>query len=276
MKFNTLPALALAFALFFSSRLFAGYGEAFSTRFDLERGASHVQGICTTREAIYFSQDKFLYKCDWDGNLVKKIPAVNHSGDVCWHRGELYVSICLMRPLPGGERGYIIVYDADLNEIRRSKPFPRPADGIFGIGDVLYVGLGSNAKDPPKPHRNNWFAKFDIRTLEMIGDKISVDYGFDTCYGVQDITSDGKRLFLMFYGPQGISAAVTDLDYKLIRTVKGFTASNGLDPIEGPAPDGSRRFLRATTVVQNRSGGFNDRRMRIDFDVVTSAVFDAR
>ena len=248
--------------------------ELFGTKFDLDSGASHVQGICCSDEAVYFSQDKFLYKCDWAGNLVRKVAAVNHTGDLCWSEGRLYASICLRKPEPGGELGFIIVYDGDLNEVRRSKPFMRPADGIVRLGDVLYVGLGSNTPDPPKPHRKNFFAKFDLKTLEMIGEMKSVDYGFETRFGVQDVATDGKNLLLMFYGVgDGPWAAIADTDFNLIRPVRGFTACNGLDPLPASRGGDGKTYLRATTVDRRRSGGVEERRIRVSFDTV---AFDGK
>lgn len=253
-----------------AASVFAGYGKGFQTRFDLDGKGSHVQGICATTNAVYFSQDRFLYSCDWEGRLLKKVAAVDHTGDLCWHGDRLYASICLRKPLPGGEKGLVIVYDKDLNEIRRSRPFPRPADGIERIGDMLYVGLGSDAPQPAKPHRKNFLVKFDAESLEMLGELKSYDYGFETCYGVQDIATDGANLLLMFYG-QGTNTVLTDRDYRLIRPIPGFAANNGLALLNGAGATKERRFLRATTHVLSRSGGCNDRRMLVSFDVV---VFD--
>ena len=248
--------------------------ELFSTTFDLDPGASHVQGICCSDEAVYFSQDKFLYKCDWRGNLVRKVAAVNHTGDLCWSEGRLYASICLRKPEPGGEKGFIIVYDGDLDEVRRSKPFMRPADGIVRLGNTLYVGLGSNTPDPPKPHRKNFFAKFDPKTLEMVGQMQSVDYGFETRFGVQDIATDGKRLLCMFYGVgDGPWTAIVDTDFNLIRPVRDFMACNGLDLLPASHGGDGKTWLRATTVDRRCSGGVEERRIRVSFDTV---VFDGK
>ena len=94
-------------------------------------GASHVQGACCSDDAVYLSQRTALYKFGWDGKLLAKVAVTNHTGDICFHDGKVYTSVCLYE---GENRGRIQVFDGkDLAFVRESPGFPRPADGSLSF-----------------------------------------------------------------------------------------------------------------------------------------------
>ena len=210
--------------------------------------ANHVQGACCSDDAVYLSQKTFLYKFGWDGALLAKVAVTNHTGDICFHDGKVYTSVCLYEC---ENRGRIQVFDGkDLSFVRESPGFPRPADGIAYVNGVFYVGLGSNSANPPKPHPSNWVCRFDAKTLLPLEEKRTFDYGHRTSYGVQDIATDGQRLFIAFYAVKGSPAVVvTDTDWNILQTVDGFTASNGFDLLPVRLRGDRLRFLRVNTLT---------------------------
>ena len=208
--------------------------------------ASHVQGACCSDDAVYLTQRTALYKFGWDGKLLAKVAVTNHTGYICFHDGKVYTSVCLYE---GENRGRIQVFDGkDLSFVRESPGFPRPADGIAYIDGVFYVGLGSNFARPPEPHPVNWVCRFDAKTLRPLEEKRDFNYGYLTRFGVQDIATDGKRLFIAFYAVKGAPAVVvTDTDWNILQKVSGFTASNGLDLLPARLRGDKLRFFKVTT-----------------------------
>lgn len=150
--------------------------------------------------------------------------------------------------------GRIQVFDGkDLSLVRESPGFQRPADGIAYADGIFYVGLGSNYAKPHEPHPVNWVCRFDAKTLRPLEEKREFNYGHLTQYGVQDIATDGKRLFIAFYAVQGAPAVVvTDTDWNILRKVTGFSASNGLDLLPKRLSGEKIRFLCVTTLQPPR------------------------
>ena len=105
----------------------------------------HVQGMCVSSNAIYFSFHDQIVKTDWFGRLLNRTPVDPHSGDICIWNGKLYTGVWL-KPKTKGEKwcGAIGVYDAEtLEHIKTQKVESLNAgvDGIAGVDD-LDVGVG--------------------------------------------------------------------------------------------------------------------------------------
>ena len=220
--------------------------------FDSE--ASHIQGIAASKEALYLSQDRHLAKVDWTGKLLASRAVPNHTGDLCWYKGELYTTLALagndtVAPLadPTSGRGKIQVYDKDLQLVREAE-VDRRVDGITCLDGVLYVGMGSLTQPSKEPHRVNLFGRFDAKTLKEIGPRTEFDYGYETRYGVQNITTDGKHIYATFYAVKGAPPVVEfDKDFHVLRT-HSIKANQGFDVMPKSLAGRNMLFIIAKTI----------------------------
>jgi hypothetical protein len=210
-----------------------------------KKWCGHVQGACVSSNAIYFSFHDQIVKTDWYGRLLNRVPVDPHGGDICLWNGKLYTAVCGKQETPGN-RGRIDVWDENLKRIG-SREFKRSADGITCIGGVLYVGLGP-ARIPDKPFRGNYFGKFDAETLQPLCEPFLVDHGYDVCAGVQNIATDGERLYINFYTPEENYPCffVFDKDFKVLQS-HVFGWRHGVDLVGGGEP-GVVRLIYAVTL----------------------------
>lgn len=113
----------------------------------------HLQGICTDDKSVYWSFTTTLVKTDMQGKVLKKIPVVNHHGDLCHVGGKLYVAVNLgkFNDPKGNADSWVYVYDATtLKELARHE-CQEVFHGAGGIGfreNRFYVvgGLPSDVK----------------------------------------------------------------------------------------------------------------------------------
>lgn len=213
---------------------------------------SHIQGIAASEEALYLSQAQHLTKVDWTGKHICGHSVPNHTGDICWYEGELYAALALSDSEAGPMAdptegvGKIQVFDKDLNLVREAK-INRRTDGITCMDGILYVGMGSKTQPSKDAHRVNIIARFDARTLKEIAPRTEFDYGYETNYGVQNITNDGKNIYFSFYSVSGApQIAVTDKDLNVIGT-KFLNANQGLDVMPSRMSGGKLLFIKAKT-----------------------------
>ncbi len=189
------------------------------------RCKGHIQGMCCSEDAIYLTQQERIWVFDWQGKLLKSAPSENHTGDICLWQGELYTAVAIHRG-----KGKIQVFDLDLKLLRETI-LTEEMDGITVCDGVLYAGIGEKRE----AHRGNRIQRFDPKTLKPLGPAQVVDTGYATQWGVQDMATDGKVLFLSFYpAVEGEPATFRcDKDLKIINEipVSEFSASNGLDVI---------------------------------------------
>lgn len=105
----------------------------------------HLQGVCTNNaDAIYWSFTTDLVKTNRAGRVLKKIPVVNHHGDLCFHNGKLYVAVNLGRfnDPQGNADSWVYVYKADTLEFVSKHATQEVFHGAGGIGvmnDRFYV-----------------------------------------------------------------------------------------------------------------------------------------
>ena len=210
----------------------------------LAKGSGHVQGFCVTSNAIYATLHDGLYKFDWYGHLLMHVSADKHQGDICFWNGKLYTAVSIPKNVP--KRGRIDVWDENLKKIGTTE-FVRSSDGITCMDGVLYVGLGS-ARNPDKPFRGSYFGKFDAETLQPIGEPFLVDHGFDSSAGVQNIATDGEKLYINFYTPEEEYPCffVFDKDFNVLQS-HVFGWRHGLDLVGGGEP-GTVRLIYALTI----------------------------
>ena len=211
----------------------------------LAKGSGHLQGMCVTSNAIYGTLHDGLYKFDWYGRMIMRVRADKHTGDICFWNGKLYTAVCGKQETPG-HRGRIDVWDENLKLIKSSS-FARSADGITCLDGVLYVGLGP-ARDPAKPFRGNYFGKFDAETLQPLCEPFLVDHGYDASAGVQNIATDGEKLYINFYTPEEDYPCffVFDKDFNVLQS-HVFGWRHGLDLVGGGEP-GAVRIIYALTI----------------------------
>ena len=55
----------------------------------------HIQGMCVSSNAIYFSYHNQIIKTDWFGRFLGRTVADRHGGDICLWNGKLYTGVWL-------------------------------------------------------------------------------------------------------------------------------------------------------------------------------------
>ncbi len=207
----------------------------------LDQNGGHVQGIAAAPDALYVSQQSRLVKLDWTGRVLKTCVAPVHTGDIFWCNGRLYAA------LARGGKGFIRIYDAELN-LKREREVERGIDGIAVLDGVVYLGMGSKTQPSKNPHRVNILGRFDAETLEEIAPRAEFDYGYETKYGFQNITTDGKLLYGSFYAVVGAPQIVAfDRDLHVLATHR-LPANQGLDVLPAAvAGEGRVMFIRGKT-----------------------------
>lgn len=96
----------------------------------------HLQGLCTDGEnAIFWSFTTTLVKTDNKGQILKKIPVVNHHGDLCHHNGKIYVAVNLGRfnDPQGHADSWVYVYNAGDLSLHDKHKIPEVFHGAGGI-----------------------------------------------------------------------------------------------------------------------------------------------
>lgn len=107
----------------------------------------HLQGVCTDEnDSIFWSFTTKLVKTDRSGKVVKQVDVANHHGDLCFHKGKVYVALNLgkFNDPKGNADSWVYVYDAgDLSLLAKHKT-PEVFHGAGGIafhdGKFLVVG----------------------------------------------------------------------------------------------------------------------------------------
>lgn len=217
---------------------------------------SHIQGIAASEEALYLSQDCHLAKVSWNGNLIQSREVVNHTGDLCWYNGELYASVALNES--GGSvysdategTGKIQVYDSNLNLLREAN-VNRRIDGVCCLDGVLYVGMGAKNQPSKNAHRINLIGKFNVETLEEVAPRMEIDYGYETYYGVQNLTTDGSFIYGSFYAVDNVHQIVKfDSELSVLNTYN-LSANQGFDVMPSTLSQGDFRFVWAETIYMS-------------------------
>lgn len=206
---------------------------------------NHIQGIAASEEALYVAQMTMLLKLDWTGKLIKKVPVITHTGDIAYHNGEIYTAVAVYQG-PNTGKGMIRVFDRDLNLIRETL-IDRMVDGIAYLDGVLYLGMGAKTPPSQEPHRVNVLGRFDAKTLAETAPRADFDYGYETKFGFQNITTDGNVLYGTFYSVKGApQVAVFDKALRILGT-HTLDANQGLDVVPPALTGGKLLFVRAKT-----------------------------
>ena len=201
----------------------------------------HVQGMCVSSNAIYFSFHNQLVKTDWFGRLLERRDVDAHGGDVCIWNGRLYTGVWLQPAKGSGEKpcAAIGVYDAGtLKLVEMRKLEWGGVDGITCLDGVIYLGMGGS-----RDRGKNFYGKFDAATLEPLCEPFGVDADEGSICGAQNMCTDGKYIYASHYvnGAETKNVAVHDKnDFKVVARYR-FGQNNGLDVVPG-GRDGALRF----------------------------------
>ena len=181
----------------------------------LDEMVGHVQGACASEDAIYLSHIAGIFKLDWDGNVIKHVKAERHTGDLCYHDGKVYS--VLGKWGSGGKTKVcrLQVRDADLNFVTE-KPLPelKGLDGVTVLDGIIYHGVGYSS---PVPRSSHSLGRIDLKTLESLP-QVMFELPYQTHFCQQNLTTDGKLIYMTFYPVKGAPYALTacDKDGKLV------------------------------------------------------------
>jgi len=212
----------------------------------LDAMMGHVQGACASEDAIYLSHIAGIFKLDWEGNVIKHVKAERHTGDLCYHDGKVYSVLGMWGS--GGKTKVcrLQVRDAELNFVAE-KPLPelKGLDGVTVLDGIIYHGVGYSS---PVPRSSHSLGRIDLKTMESLP-QVMFELPYQTRFCQQNLTTDGKLIYMTFYPAKGASYALTacDKDGKLVahydlRAGMGFERlPNGRFPGEHP------RFLKVNS-----------------------------
>ena len=219
----------------------------------LDAMVGHVQGACASEDAIYLSHIAGIFKLDWDGNVIKHVKAERHTGDLCYHDGKVYSVLGMWGS--GGKTKVcrLQVRDADLNFVTE-KPLPelKGLDGVTVLDGIIYHGVGYSS---PVPRSSHSLGRIDLKTLESLP-QVVFELPYQTHFCQQNLTTDGKLIYMTFYPVKGAPYALTacDKDGKLVAHYN-LLAGMGFERLpKGRFPGEHPRFFK----VNSRGGKQKD------------------
>lgn len=171
----------------------------------------HLQGVCTNqKDMIYWSFTDFMVMTDLKGKIIKKVPADNHHGDLCFFDNKVYVAVNLgkFNQPPGQADSWIYIYNAEtLDELSRVK-VPELVHGAGGIAcdGKRFIVVGGL----PKGYVENYLYEYDldfnfIRRHEIPG---------YTLLGIQTASYSNKNWWFGCYGSPAVTLK-TNSKFKL-------------------------------------------------------------
>jgi len=173
--------------------------------------AHHLQGVCIDDRSIYWSFTTTLVKTDTDGKVIKKIPAVNHHGDLCYHDGKIFVAVNLgkFNDPNGNADSWVYVYDQGLNLLAKHEVQEvfHGAGGISVRGDHFFVVGGL-----PNGVQENYVYEYD-QDWKFV--KKHVIASGHTLLGIQTAAFAHDRWWFGCYGQPAIML-ITDKDFQMI------------------------------------------------------------
>ena len=218
--------------------------------------SGHVQGMCVTSNAFYFSFHNQIVKTDWKGRLLKRVEVARHGGDICHWKGRVYTGVWEEPAKKDGKWCAVIkMYDAETLALLKEKRLPewtKACDGITCLDGVIILAMGMEDWNSPVGSRNN-YGRFDAETLEPIGKPFVVDHGEQANCGAQNMTTDGTYIYACYYTTDEAARTpnfiVFDKDFKVVgKHLFGWT--HGVDVVPG-GKDGAVRFAWCTTLNNN-------------------------
>lgn len=189
--------------------------------------AHHLQGICVDDSSIYWSFTTTLVKTDLQGKVIKKIPVVNHHGDLCHKAGRIYVAVNLgkFNDPKGNADSWVYVYDQDLELLSKheTQQVFHGAGGMSVMGDHFFVVGGL-----PDGVQENYVYEYD-QDLQFVKKHV-IDSGH-TLLGIQTAAFAHDRWWFGCYGQPAI-LLVTDKDFNMLGRHE-YNCSLGIEEISG-------------------------------------------
>ncbi len=191
----------------------------------------HLQGVCRAPSGdLYWSWTNAIARTDAEGNLLVRVEADNHQGDLCYHDGRVYVAVNLGKfNRPAGEAdSWVYVFDAETLELLEKHAVPELVHGAGGMacdGERFIVVGGL-----PEGIEENYLYEYDLELRFVRRHVLPSGY---TRLGIQTAAwAHGA----WWFGCYGRTLLRTDENFELDGAWT-FDAALGLEE----APDG--RFL---------------------------------
>jgi len=196
----------------------------------------HLQGVCTDdKDAIFWSFTTKLVKTDRTGKVVKLVDVANHHGDLCFHRGKVYVALNLgkFNDPKGNADSWVYVYDAgDLALLAKHKT-PEVFHGAGGIAfhDGRFLVVGGLPNDVTENYAYEYDTNFKFMKKHILASG-------HTHLGIQTATfADGHWWFGCYGRPKSETAFSTppillkaDASLKKVERFE-FDCSLGIVPV---------------------------------------------
>ncbi len=192
----------------------------------------HLQGVCGSSKAIYWSFTTELVKTDLDGKRLQKTAVPNHHGDLCFHEGKVYVAVNLgkFNDPEGNADSWVYVYDAaDLSLVDKHET----QEVVYGAGGIAFrEGHFFVVGGLPEGVEENYVYEYDGEF--ELEEKHVIESGH-TRLGIQTATFAKGRWWFGCYGDPKI-LLITDADFRM-QGRHEFDCSLGIMPV------GEGRFL---------------------------------
>ena len=247
----------------------------------------HLQGVCVTEDdSIVWSFTTQLVKTNSTGRVLVSIPVESHHGDLCFHRGKIYVAVNLGKfNHPNGEAdSWVYVYDSKTLELTAKHETQEVFHGAGGVGvmnDRFYIVGGL-----PDGVQVNYVYEYDA-SFKFIKKHI-IRSGW-TRLGIQTATYHDNAWWFGCYGSPAVlvkadsnfkligryefdcSLGVVGTEKDLLLIAKGPRTKDGrwLGSLHPAHPDNENglRLLPPTTPATNkekvhREGKWSDERFR--------------
>jgi len=222
---------------------------------------SHLQGIAGNRkDALYWSFTDTLVKTDLSGRVLARASVKSHHGDLCYHKGLVYVAYSNTFNKPGADSKVFIYDAADLSPV-----------GVKDIPEVTYGAGGIEAHNGrfyvigglPKEHTQNFVYEYDAQFRHLATHTIDSGY---TNLGIQTICFHEGFWWLGCYTVSG------ERRKGLLKTTEDFTllADYNISPSVGIVSWGKAGLL----VAQHFGEKWHARAVQARTDDEVGLVFD--
>jgi hypothetical protein len=189
----------------------------------------HLQGVCTDeKDAIFWCFTTKLVKTDAKGKVAKQVDVANHHGDLCFHKGKVYVAVNLGKfdDPRGNADSWVYVYDAgDLSLLAKHKT----TEVIHGAGGMaIHDGKFLVVGGLPDGVKENYAYDYD-GDFKFVKKHV-LDSGY-TRMGIQTAAfADGHWWFGCYGNPKILLKS--DASLKKVERFE-FDCSLGIMPIGG-------------------------------------------